>query len=485
MKQNNPVLKFIIKYKILIIILVLVTVLRIPSLFEPNHYADEDIYLTLGQGLNKGLIFYRDIHDNKPPFLYLTAAIAGNITNFKLILLIWNSISIVLVYFLAQKIFSSSKIFNLITLFFAIFTTIPLLEGNFANGEIFMIMPVIAAVLVLFSKKPNFFLAGSLFSIGFLFKVPIIFEFLGILFWFTFYQSKNILSGIKKLFSKDSLILIGGFIFPIFCTLVYYFIVGAGSVYLKAAFFQNVGYLSSWENRLPFYQSGIFYRGVILLIFFAFIYFSRQKSNFNFGFISLWFLSALFGALLSGRPYPHYLVEIILPTCLVIFNLFSKQKIYSKIVSSLLLIILIFSIFYYKFWHYKTFNYYQNFIKYQLNLIDKNQYLSFFGDSVINNQKISDYIKKATNPNDRIFVWGTEPAIYVLSDRLPVGKYIVAYHISDFNGFDETIDQLKIRLPKFIVYYPDQVPFPKLDLFIKNYYYLTDTIGTANIFKLR
>lgn len=41
----------------LILILLLVAVLRIPGLFEPNRYADEDIYLTLGQGLRKGLVF--------------------------------------------------------------------------------------------------------------------------------------------------------------------------------------------------------------------------------------------------------------------------------------------------------------------------------------------------------------------------------------------------------------------------------------------
>jgi len=49
-----------------------------------NRYADEDIYLTLGQGLKKGLVFYRDIHDNKPPLLYVMAAVAGNVKVFRL-----------------------------------------------------------------------------------------------------------------------------------------------------------------------------------------------------------------------------------------------------------------------------------------------------------------------------------------------------------------------------------------------------------------
>src|SRR3989344_3742093 len=52
-------------------------VLRITSWFEPYWYGDEGIYLVLGQALRRGLVFYRDIHDNKPPLLYLLAAVAG------------------------------------------------------------------------------------------------------------------------------------------------------------------------------------------------------------------------------------------------------------------------------------------------------------------------------------------------------------------------------------------------------------------------
>jgi len=484
MLKNNPVIKFILKYKFLILILILVTLLRIPSLFEPNHYADEDIYLTLGQGLKKGLVFYRDIHDNKPPLLYLTAAIAGNITNFKIILLFWNLVNIVLVWFLASNFFKSSRTIFLITLLFGIFSTIPLLEGNLANGEIFMIMPITAAIIILFTSQ-KYFWAGILFSLGFLFKVPVGFEFLGILFWLTFYQSKTVLLGIKKIFSKDILFLIFGFILPILYTIVYYFIVGAGLAYIKAAFFQNVGYLSSWENHSPFFQSGLFIRAAILFICFAFIYFFRNKLTPKFGFIALWFLSSLFGALLSGRPYPHYLIEIILPTILVTMTLFSEPKLYFKTISFSLLIILIFSIFYFKFWHYHTLDYYQNFVKYQFRLIDKNQYLNFFGDGVITNQKISEYIKSNTTNQDRIFVWGTEPSIYVLSNRLPVGKYTVAYHISDFNGYQETIDAIKSRGPKFIVGYSmSNQPFPELNDILR-YYFLDKIFGSTLIFQKR
>ncbi len=51
----NKIKAFIEKNEVLILLVLMVVVLRIPSLFEPNRYADEDIYLTLGQGLKKGV----------------------------------------------------------------------------------------------------------------------------------------------------------------------------------------------------------------------------------------------------------------------------------------------------------------------------------------------------------------------------------------------------------------------------------------------
>ncbi len=141
------------KYEGLILILLLVAVLRIPGLFEPNWYADEDIYLTLGQGLRKGLVFYRDIHDNKPPLLYLVAAVAGSVMWFRLILMVWNLINVVLMWKLAERLIKSKWLVVLVAGVFGIFTSIPLTEGNIANGEVFMIMPVTAGVLLIWNEN--------------------------------------------------------------------------------------------------------------------------------------------------------------------------------------------------------------------------------------------------------------------------------------------------------------------------------------------
>src|SRR3989337_2710734 len=47
------------------------------------------IYLTLGEAIRRGIPLYSEIHDNKPPLLYVMAAIAGNLFWFKALLTLW------------------------------------------------------------------------------------------------------------------------------------------------------------------------------------------------------------------------------------------------------------------------------------------------------------------------------------------------------------------------------------------------------------
>src|SRR3989339_1860830 len=78
------------------ILFAVLLILRIPSFFEPYYYGDEMIYLTLGEGIRQGTPLYSGLHDNKPPLLYLAAAISGSLVWFKVFLAVASLISIVL-----------------------------------------------------------------------------------------------------------------------------------------------------------------------------------------------------------------------------------------------------------------------------------------------------------------------------------------------------------------------------------------------------
>jgi len=463
---------------------ILFFLLRLPSLFEPYWYGDEGIYLALGQGIRRGLLLFQQIHDNKPPTLYYLAALARTVFGFRLLLFLVMIPTIYFFYRLSQKFLKSKILSQVSTLLFLVLTSIPLFEGNIANAEVFMLLPTILAVYIFykyssFSGLPAKALAsaGLLLGLAFTIKVPVAFEFVFLCLWLLVFQK----SKIKNLFIFSL-----SFLIPIFIYLIYFVIKGALQPFLFAALLQNFGYLSSWSTgsqQASVASGGLFGRGIILLIVWAlsFFLYHRQIISKNLFFLSAWFMAALFGALLSGRPYPHYLIQVLPPLCLLLFY-FLKSRYWVFFICSLFIA----SLFRYKFYFYPVFSYYVNFYSYAIGKKDTDNYRQYFGYDMPQNYLLASKIKSLTDPTDRIYVWGDQSFLFPLSDRLPATKYIVSYHVVDFKAHALTISQLKLTTPKLIIYYPQPSrPFPELDNFIASYYLLIDQIGSAYIFQFR
>lgn len=455
---------------------ILFFLLRLPSLFEPYWYGDEGVYLVLGQAIRHGLTLYSQIYDNKPPAIYYFAAIAQTVFGFRLLLMLWMIPTCFFFYKLTLH-YLSLKMAKVALLLFVILTSIPVIEGHIANAEIFMLLPTILGFL-LFEK--HIFWSGLFLGLAFLFKVPVAIEFF-FLFCFSFII-------LKKYKDLKSLFMFGiSFFIPVIITVIYYWLNDALLPYLSSAFLQNFGYLSSWstgsQNSSPA-SSGLPLRLILMLLSWVFFYFQFNKKNIakKLLFLSGWFTACLFGVLLSTRPYPHYLIQILPPLILII--LYTKKFWLNTII---LITILIYSILHYKFYFYATVSYYQNFIQYILKQKSTESYRQYFGQNVNYFYQISSYIDSNSRPDDTIFVWSDDPYIYPLSNRLPSTKYITAYHILDYKGYNSTINQLKTKLPKIIVYNQSMNrSFPVLDEFINNYYFLDNQVGSYYLFyKLR
>lgn len=447
--------------------------LRIPSMFEPYWYGDEGIYLTLGQAIRSGLTLYTQIHDNKPPTLYYLAALSQTVFGFRLLLLVWMIPTIAIFYKLSQK-FLTKKISQVSTFLFLVATSIPFFEGNIANAEIFMLLPTLLAFYYLFSSIHKsyfaFLISGLLLGFAFTIKVPVAIEF-GFLFLYTlFFIPKNKI--------RNLLIFGFSFIVPTIIFAVYFYFKGALNNFLYAALFQNFGYLSSWSTGTQSSSAtsgGLPIRLAFLVASWVILYFLKLKKIISLQtfFLYGWFFSTIFGVLLSTRPYPHYLIQLLPPFCLIIVSSIAKP------INLTALFVLLIVVVKYKFYFYPIMSYYQNFY---LNHNQKN----YFSHRVVDIYQISDHIRQNTSSSDRIFVWGDEPYIYPLSQRLPATKFTTAYHIIDFNGYDLTLSQLKTYLPKYIVYFPmNNRPFDSLDKFVSKYYYAEKSINDAVIFHLR
>jgi len=468
-------------------LLIAILVLRIPTFFEPYAYGDEMIYLTLGEAIRQGIPLYKGVHDNKPPLLYILAAIAGSLFWFKIILTIWCLVTIYLFGRLTATLYpKNSRLQKIAVIIFSILTTIPLLEGNIANAEIFMIGLTIAAFIILLSKRAsnkNLLLAGILFSAATLFKVPAMFDIPVIIFYWLITSKINKKSIIK--ISRKALFITIGLAAPIFLTFVWYFLRGAFKEYLIAAFLQNVGYLSSWRpedvqksflirNTPLLARAGVVTAGVFIL------YLKRKRLSKQFIFLTLWLLFSLFAVTLSERPYPHYLIQSV-PATSILLAMFFTLKTIEQVLVIIPLFIFSFVPYFYNFWYYPTLPYYERFVKYINGKVSSESFANSFNKNTTRNYKVADFIVQSTSPEDKVFVWGDTATIYALSKRFPPIKYIADYHVRDFYSIESLVRSLTSNPPRLIIMLPDSGTPIDLYFFVRENYVLIEEIDGAEI----
>ncbi len=459
--------------------------LRLPSLFEPYWYGDEGIYQVLGNAMNQDRLLYRDIWDNKPPLLYFVYSLFNSDQFWvRLFSLMVGALTVIAFYFLAKKLFEKERIVWITTALFALLFGLPLLEGNIANAENFMLLPIIAAgYLVLQSleykipaspagrrntKYLILFSSGALLGIAFLFKIVAVFDFGALLVFLILADSSF---SFKNLLKRKTLILeiekvtgfVIGFILPIILTAAVFLFNGALSYFIKAVLFSNVGYVG-YGNNFIIPQGFLLLKLVILGLFCWLLYTKRKSLSFPLMFVWLWFAFSLFNAFFSQRPYTHYLLTLLPAFCLLIgFFLFDKKRQrFTLLVLALTFIIVIKS-----FWFFAKFPfYYTNFILFLTNQKSVSSYHAFFDKKTPIDYMLAEYIKLHTNPEDSIFIWGNNPQVYKLADKLPPGKYAAAYHITSYpDGVSNTKAGILMKKPKLIVIMPNagRIPFSLLN----------------------
>lgn len=445
-------------------LLILIFFLRLPSVFEPYWYGDEGITLTIGQQVKRGLVLYKDVVDNKTPLLYFLASKMVTLFNFKLLTLFWVLIS--LLYFLKLARVFTPKREVLVALIFIFLTSTPLFEGNIVNGEIYAILPMIISVYLIWQKY--YFFSGIFASLAFLFKHPFLFDFLSLLIFLIFFNRVSLKNLLLKVFQLTT-----GFLLPLTLTIIYFYKERALIDFLHQSIFNNLRYIS-WETDVLIPQGLTLIKVMVLLLLVSLIYKSREKISKKEIFIFLWLIFSLFGATISTRPYPHYLLQIAPSFSLMIGIPFGLIKI---LVIILLLVIntIQFNL------NFNSFNY---LLAYYRNFLKGNSY-EFYSKRVKTTYEIADFLKKNAGSNEPIFVWSDNTLIYALAQRPPVGKYIAAYHIKSWPGRkEETIQTLSFEKPRLIILtLPIKHPFPALATLLKKEYNLVKDEASYQIYE--
>ncbi len=450
--------------------------LRLPSLFEPLWYGDEGIYQAIGTGLNHGKALYSQIFDNKPPLLYwLYSILQSDQFTVRLVSLIFGILSIGAFFLLSKKLFKSEKKNNiplLTTAIFALLFGLPTLEGNIANAENFMILPIlISAFLILNPPKPNlihspinpsslilnpYLLSGLLLGIAFLFKIVAIFDFVAFLIFYFITNFDALKKHVKTPF------IIAGFFLPILLVSVLFILNNTFVDFIKAAFIANISYVN-YGNKIGTLPLLLFFKLFLLGSFIIYLFAKRKNFNNTTIFISSWFAFSIFNALFSQRPYTHYLLVLIssfsLMTGLILFDKKFQKTIAIFFIIGLLTIIKVFGIPNFS----KSIKYYQNFILYVRGDKTMVEYQAFFDRNTPLDYEIARFIKPKLNKNDTIFIWGNNAQVYQLTGTVAPTKYVVAYHITNYkDGIKNTKEQIEKTKPKFIVVMEnvDPIPFP-------------------------
>lgn len=486
----------------LILIISLILVLRVPNLYEPYWHKDEGMYLTIGQALNRGSILYQDVIDHKTPFIYFITAINPSLTFIKGLLILSSLASTTLFYLLAQKITPIKGFPFILTLIFALATTLPRFEGHIFNGEMVM-MPFILFAHLLFwrnllktplstkkinqhfqlMKSKNPIAVGVLFGLAFLIKVPSGFELLTVVL-FVLSLIKLPVNHLRPMLHYLGFML-AGFIAPFIVSLLYFGFHQALSVYIINGLLYNFFYISSWQQATTLISqifSSIPIR-LLLLTFYLLIIIRFTNTQTSLRYLLIWLGCTLTAATLSLRPYPHYFIQVMPPLILIlgIIPLVPHLQKVLALVSILTVMAIVSNL---NLNPYKTMSYYQNFyafINQQLSFFD---YTNSFDTEAGTLYLLSYWLKTHSLEYDTIYIHGDLPNLYALSRRQPVTPFTADYHVRSFDAYEQVAQILRVKAPKYIIdLRNERDSFPQLYELLDTHYITATTINHTRIYR--
>jgi hypothetical protein len=493
-------------------------IIRIPTFFEPYWYGDEGIYLTIGNGLRAGSHLYSQIIDHKTPLIYFFALVPGQFW-FRFLMAAWMVVATLLMWCATKRLLSRGGAL-VSTLLFVLLTNWPGLEGNIPNGELFVMGFILAGLAVLAhsswgsqltgeavaQKKPHWplFAAGLLGSLGILTKVPGLFDVL-VWYWVGWLSmSREFLAPVFSLekWSRSAAVVVkhwgaltAGVLLPLVLSVVYFWLRGSFAEYLQFGLLYNFRYAGNWQLDItsPLLAAVFTLWGKAALTGVALLSITLAKDwltpRLQFGLGWVWL--ALFASLLSNRPYPHYFLQLVPAVCMLAGILAYEWPRYKGklLVGSLVAValsavwikVVVVTV---KFSPYPTIAYYQRFSRLLGGRITWQEYATQFDSLVADNYRAAELINSTTSEPQRLFIWGTNPMLYAQTNTYPTGRFLVSFHIKDFDAYEETMNDVKKQAPKFVVVMKNETtPLPGLNEYLASDYVLNDTFEHFEVWK--
>ena len=448
------------------IVFTLVVAIRIRLLGVPLE-RDEGEYAYAGQLILQGIPPYKLAYNMKFPGTYAAYALimsifGQTITGIHLGLLLINTATIVLIFFLGRRLVNST-VGLAAAMSYAVLSVSPGVLGFAGHATHFVLLPVLGGTLLLLTTTDRqatgrLFASGLLFGSGLLMKQPGVF--------FALFGAIYLVSrGLQRRFALKTVLLqssifFGGLILPfgITCLLLW------RSGVFDRFWFWTVDYARHYASLVSLSQASqlFFYstREVIVVSWPIWMLagiglggglWEQRTRPSTVSLLGFLFFSAL--ALCAGFYFRLHYFILVLPAVsllagVAISRLSDLSVDRSTVLRFIPILILGTAVAWPIFAERKFF--------FEASPADASRMIypeSPFAESI----RIAEYLREHTSPSDTIAVLGSEPQIYFYSDRHSATGYIYGYGLMEAQKYASKMQQEMIReieraRPKFLIF---------------------------------
>jgi 4-amino-4-deoxy-L-arabinose transferase-like glycosyltransferase len=492
-----------------------VLLLRAPSFFEPAWHTDEGTFAGVAQGILRGGSLYAEAWESKPPlFLYLYAGIfklfGAGILQLRLAATVAALSTQLIVFFIGGYVLGWRKALWA-SLLLGVLFAVPFWEGNLALSEVFSLPLACGGVLILIMSSragPVSVVAAScagvLCGLSFLIRQPAVLAVGAAVVWL-FLERKLTLPAVVAMGVASAAplaIAMGGFA-----------LLGSFHWFWDA----NVAYFFSYVPAYSRLHAALVPL-LLLPLAMALALLGRRWRNQepmpSWALPVLWFAFAYVGALINGKDYSHYLLQVFPPLALLAVNL-EKPRLRlpawsvnqrpallmggAIVVSWLIVVGLVYRDPTGRHWT-KGPNYYAHMLRYAIGSESERQFNVYFDKRVNTTLDLERELEVLDADGKTVYIWGEYPWLYALSDLRPLSRYMTStYMLENDERFPELMGQLNRQPPPFILFFSDVQPRPAgpetherfmrmnraIASFVERRYEVVTKVGNGTVYRLR
>tara|TARA_R110000782_G_scaffold235939_16_gene322054 strand:+ start:4013 stop:5620 length:1608 start_codon:yes stop_codon:yes gene_type:complete len=454
---------------------------------------DEGVFGLIGRTIIEGALPYQDGIDHKPPLVFYIYAVILSIfppTAFGIhaFLHIYNLVTLTVLFLFTKRIASVDTAYW-VAFFYAILSINPFVQGFTASTEMFMLLPIMLSLWCATSATENsklhvFYLAlsGVFGALACWCKQPAVFSvlFALIIISYRIWQQHAVETRIQNIIKAIIIWLMGG-ISTSLLIITYFNMHGILDELIYWGFQHSLIYstglslsdraLMAWHGLLRV----VFNSPLIFILGLSAVFLKHDKLVLRVPILLIFFILSLLGASI-GFAYPHYYAQIVPGIVLlagVSCNTILKKTPHIKtkyivtgtvLTATVLLAILPNSNYHLSFEREKFSRYFFG--------------MNPFPESI----SIANFLNKNTTPEDKIFIYGSEPQVLLLAERPSATAFYVVYPLlsSQFPQHitfqERVINEIKKARPKYImsVLLPASLLYDgkaelKIEHFIKEY----------------